>query len=279
MPGLYSHTSRAAGTVVTASIYNGDHQNHIDNQTPDKTDDWSSSAAQKQLASDPFAAEVTDTLAASLAEEVQQLRFAVGSLASMINGTNPAAGFGAHNASTASTALGTAVAQWYFGVRNPGFRAVGCSIQKNTAFTHTATDTFETVSFTAGDTTQNWDQDGAGTGFHEGITNPTRITIPANLGGKYAVFAVGEFASSVTGDRRGLRVRKNGATVVVNFDGPHNTTFVATSTLPINLFGVISLVATDFLELQSVQDIAAASTVIGPGGSAGPVFGVHLLGS
>jgi hypothetical protein len=271
--GLYTHTTRAAGTVVTATIYNGDHQNHIDHQTGEFTLGEALDVTTLRTTADPYASQTTEDVSASdsIQRDIRHLRYILGQLASYCNGGPGTA--------AATTALGSALGQWYFGIRNPGFKALGCSIQKNSAFTHTATDTFETVSFTTADTTEGWDQDGAGTGFHEGATNPTRITVPANAGGKYLVFAVGEFASSVTGDRRGLRVRKNGATVVINADGPHNTTFIATSTLPINVSQVISLAAADYLELQSVQDIAANSTVVGPGGTAGPVFGVHCLGA
>jgi len=276
--GLYTHTTRAAGTVVTATIYNGDHQNHIDHQTGEFTLGEALDVTTLRTTQDPYASQVTEDVSASdsIQRDIRHLRYILGQLASYCNG--------AVGTAAAATALGSALGQWYFGIRNPCFKAVGVQMQKTTAFTHTATDTFETVSYATGDFTENWDQDGAGTGFHEGATNPTRITIPANLAGKYLVFATGEFASSVTGDRRGLRVRKGTAggapsTVVINYDGPHNTTFIATATLPINICQVIALAANDTLDLQSVQDIAAASTVVGPGGTAGPVFGCHLLGA
>lgn len=76
MPGLYSITTRATGLVLTANIYNSDHQNHVDNQTPQMTDDYSSNTTQMQAVSDP--GEVgTESLATSLAGELERLRFAV----------------------------------------------------------------------------------------------------------------------------------------------------------------------------------------------------------
>src|SRR5574341_1285814 len=77
MGGLYSITTRSDGTVLTASIYNSDHQNHVDNLTPQMTDDYSTSAVQMQTTTDP--GEVgTESLPTSLAGELERLRFAIG---------------------------------------------------------------------------------------------------------------------------------------------------------------------------------------------------------
>ncbi len=76
MPGLYSHTTRAAGTILTANIYNSDHQNHITNHTPQQMDDYSSSVAESQIATDP--GEVgSENLATSLSGELARIRFAL----------------------------------------------------------------------------------------------------------------------------------------------------------------------------------------------------------
>lgn len=73
MPGTYSHTTRADGSVLTGSIYNGDHQNHITFQTPGGTDDYSTNVAQMQSAVDP--GEVgTESLPTDLAGELQRFR-------------------------------------------------------------------------------------------------------------------------------------------------------------------------------------------------------------
>lgn len=73
MAALYSHTTRAAGTILTANIYNSDHQNHIDNGIPDQFDDYSASVAQMQSTADP--GEVgTESQATTLAGELERLR-------------------------------------------------------------------------------------------------------------------------------------------------------------------------------------------------------------
>jgi len=73
MPAGYSHTTRAAGLTLTANIYNADHQNHI-NQDPSTYDDYSSSVAQMQSATNP--GEVgSESQATSLAGELERIRF------------------------------------------------------------------------------------------------------------------------------------------------------------------------------------------------------------
>jgi len=74
MPALYSHTTRANGTVLTATIYNGDHQNHIDNGVPLQLDDYSVNVVQMQTVTDPGGVG-TESLATSMAGEFERLRF------------------------------------------------------------------------------------------------------------------------------------------------------------------------------------------------------------
>lgn len=72
----YSHVTRANGTILTASIYNTDHQNHIDNNIPTTIDDYSSSTSQMQTTTDPGEAG-SESLATTLAGELERIRFAI----------------------------------------------------------------------------------------------------------------------------------------------------------------------------------------------------------
>jgi len=72
--GLYSHTTRGTGTVLTAAIYNADHTNHITNQNPSMTGAYSDNVTQMQLTTDPGGIG-TESLAPSLAGELERLRF------------------------------------------------------------------------------------------------------------------------------------------------------------------------------------------------------------
>ena len=76
MPGLYSHVTRATGTILTATIYNSDHNNHITNAVPDQHDDYSASVAQMQSAVDPGESG-SESQATSTAGEIERLRFAI----------------------------------------------------------------------------------------------------------------------------------------------------------------------------------------------------------
>ena len=76
MPGNYTITSRADGLVLTAAIYNADHQNHVDNQTPAGTDDYSVNLTQMLLTTDPGETG-SESLASSLAGEIERLRFSI----------------------------------------------------------------------------------------------------------------------------------------------------------------------------------------------------------
>lgn len=74
MAADYSHNTRADGLVLTASIYNADHQNHIDNMIPAKIDDYSNDIAEMRVQTDPFPGSVAQ-LSTNLAQELAKIRF------------------------------------------------------------------------------------------------------------------------------------------------------------------------------------------------------------
>lgn len=76
MPGNYSHITRADGTILTASIYNQDHQNHINNMTPAGVDDFSADLTEMRSTVDPGETG-SESFATSLGGELQRLRFAI----------------------------------------------------------------------------------------------------------------------------------------------------------------------------------------------------------
>ena len=76
MPGLYSITNRVGGELITAAKYNADHQVHVDNQTPQMTDDYSSNTGQMQAQTDPGESG-SENPASSLAGELERIRFAI----------------------------------------------------------------------------------------------------------------------------------------------------------------------------------------------------------
>lgn len=76
MSGLYSHTTRSSGTTLTASIYNSDHQNHIDNHIPEQIDDYSVDVTEMRVTTDPGESG-TESRPTSLAGEIERLRFII----------------------------------------------------------------------------------------------------------------------------------------------------------------------------------------------------------
>lgn len=78
--GLYTHTTRGTGTILTALIYNADHVNHITNQNPEMTGAYSDSVGEFQTTFDPGGVG-SENLPASLADELGALRFAIQAIA------------------------------------------------------------------------------------------------------------------------------------------------------------------------------------------------------
>ena len=77
--GNYSHTTRATGLTLTATIYNNDHVNHITNQNFPGLDDYSTNVAQMQETADPYPAS-SESLATSGSDELKRIRFILSQL-------------------------------------------------------------------------------------------------------------------------------------------------------------------------------------------------------
>ena len=86
--------------------------------------------------------------------------------------------------------------------------------------------------------------------FHDNSTNTSRITIPAGLGGKYLITGLVYLPDNNATGNRILRIFKNGTggTRLVNNHSPGNA--VAQY---IQAQIVVSLIATDYVELQALQ--------------------------
>lgn len=92
MGANYNHTFRPNGLLVDQDIYNQDHQNHIDNSIPAMFDDYSANVAQMRSTVNPGGVGF-ESLATSLAGEIERLRYVIKQMK--------------------DTIIGSSVAQWY----------------------------------------------------------------------------------------------------------------------------------------------------------------------
>src|SRR2546427_813404 len=102
--GRYAFTTRSPGTIVTADIYNSTHQTHLINDICAKAGGHSDTVAQMRATTDPFPAGAA-TPVASVASELEQLRFVIADIKTTLNG-------------------GVAPAFWYSPITQPGQASV-----------------------------------------------------------------------------------------------------------------------------------------------------------
>lgn len=103
--------------------------------------------------------------------------------------------------------------------------------------------------------------------IHDTGTNTSRLTIPAGHGGKWLFGGSLYFTASAVGNYRSSWISVNGATRIIQVEGPINGT-VNTGAGPVSMY---SMVATDYAELVVFQDSGGPLNV---GGfiSTGPEF-------
>jgi hypothetical protein len=82
--GQYLHTTRAAGTIVTAVLYSSAHHNHLDNDIPLSTGAHSDDLAMMQALTDPYPTQVATPVVA-LGTELEQLRFVIADIKKALN--------------------------------------------------------------------------------------------------------------------------------------------------------------------------------------------------
>ena len=115
---------------------------------------------------------------------------------------------------------------------------------------------------------EEWDTDS----FHDNSTNPSRLTVPAGLGGKYVVLAsVGSDVSFTTG-RFIIGLQKNGATIR---GGNAEYSFASAGAYPmVSLATEVDLAPGDYMEATYYQSSGAARSFYG----AQCAFSMHRAG-
>jgi hypothetical protein len=76
MPALYTITTRASGTILTAAIYNTDHQNHVNNGDAQHLGGFSSNTSQMRTQTSPGDVG-SESLSLSIADELARIRYMI----------------------------------------------------------------------------------------------------------------------------------------------------------------------------------------------------------
>src|SRR5262249_2677700 len=151
MPGLYTIATRAPGTLVTALIYNHDHQVHVDGRTATLMSGYSDVNATFA----PPSGSDSRPIPITLANHSGTLRFNIPALKQLFN----------HSAS------------WFTPMASPGFPSIGARVIRSTSFS------IPNNSATAIDFTGSTAEFNSGTTWVSG--SPTRFTA-SNSGLYYA---------------------------------------------------------------------------------------------
>ena len=129
--------------------------------------------------------------------------------------------------------------------------AMGVKLNARVRATRTTTQSITNTTDTAiAFTTEDFDTDA----FHDNVTNNSRLTVPASMGGIYLIIANVEFAANATGLRQ-LTMRINGNAATTNTVGMANTpTGNATRISRLSASGIVSLSAADYVEAYVFQE-------------------------
>lgn len=142
---------------------------------------------------------------------------------------------------------------------------VGCKVRRTTTQS-VATATSTAVTFTAEDFDTN--------AFHDLVTNPSRLTVPAGLGGYYHVGATIPFEGFGSGDTiRMAIIRLNGGAVVHDAASAVATGQGTTATPST----ILNLVAGDYLDVAAYHEWGGSLNIDPIYGS--PSFWLRRLGS
>lgn len=76
MPALYTITTRASGTILTAAIYNTDHQNHVNNGDAQHLGGFSANTSQMRTQTSPGDVG-TESLSLSISDELARIRYMI----------------------------------------------------------------------------------------------------------------------------------------------------------------------------------------------------------
>lgn len=229
MAGLYTISTRAPGTLITALIYNADHQAHVDGRTAAFMQSYATTVNQMNLTEDPFPSGA-ERLASTFAGEIARIRFEIAAIEQLLSGG----------------VLGT----WYDPMVAPGFATIGARV------TRTATNTIPTATPTALTFASSTADFNSGVWFSG---SPTRFTAPSD--GKYyaSCSVLWDIGVGVSPTLRRLNIGVNGTfnqAVISN-------TLIGGLQQRQTVSGVVKLLATDYVQFSAYQDTGADVDIIG----------------
>jgi hypothetical protein len=142
----------------------------------------------------------------------------------------------------------------------------GCRVYHN-ANQNVATSTNVALAFNS----ERFDTDA----FHDTVTNNSRLTVPAGLGGKYLIHATIAWAANADSNMRTLQLVVNGATYIAIETGPA----VSTGSQPTRqtISTVYDMAAGDYVEMV-VHQISGVTLAVTTAGNFSPEFGLQRIG-
>ena len=111
-------------------------------------------------------------------------------------------------------------------------------------------------------------------GYHESVTNPSRLTVPAGRAGKHRIAGHVAFASNSVG-LRDIAIRLNGATFIAKDRRQASTT---AGELTLSISTEYDLIAGDYVELVVFQNSGGALN-ISAAGNYSPEFSISFIGT
>lgn len=244
--GLYIHRNRKAGEIVDAPMYNGAHQNQLQNDIPQECGAASDTLTDFRTTTDPTTGDGETALpVVDVASELYQLRFVIANIKEVLAGSPPT--------------------YWYSPI-TPTFEQVqahGARVYRSSSQA-IANATVVAASFN----TVRYDTGVLGTAIDPFfvIGSPTRLTAP--VGGLYEINGFGEWNTGVVSGVLSLSIRLNGGKFLAStdqaVDGQAAFRWQQVSTQ-------YQLNAGDYVELVAFQTMGSPFNLINP------EFGLELL--
>lgn len=113
-----------------------------------------------------------------------------------------------------------------------------------------------------------------GDAMHDPAVNPSRLTVPAGLGGRYRLWVLATYAGNVTGQRV-VDLRLNGTTVIAS---DQRQAMLGGFQTPMSVSVEYDLVPGDYVEVVCFQNSGAA-VAVKANANYSPDFGMTLLGT